>query len=407
MDTKQTDFLAKTIFEQYSANAGIFTPPEDDNSYGIEIEMEGVGDDGLHTFGNNAKKNPAWRVVADGSLRNGVEFVSNGPRAFNVLPDDLDQLSAYLASVKFTPVFSYRTSVHVHCNVQQLSVAEVMALFCLYTIFEAPMIQFGGEERCGNVHCLPVSMAQNVLDRARAVCYNVDPVEAAMRPGAMGWHQSWRYLTSNDYRYASFNWASLPNYGTVEFRSHRGTADKTEIMNWVSIIHSLKQAALILGNPTNVVNDLSQLGIRQFTDNIFGEFAPEFAKFCEPYDQAIWEGVRLAQFVGYSRKEWPEKKVFKAKDKRSKAETAAPAQEFFEAPQWAANNVQLGGVVNRWIAGDLNDEERAERQRFREMQQLEMQQLMDMARPVRAQPNVGAAARRRAPRNPIILDEFN
>lgn len=300
----QDRWLGSTIYQHYHAPITGFIGPNDPRSYGIEIEAEGVGPEGEARFADLAGKKVGWQCVHDGSLRDGAEFISAGPRAYDNLVTDLESLEAYLAKKKYTPVFSYRTSVHVHMNAMDLTMTQVFALFSLYTIFEAALIDFGGEERCGNVHCLPVSHAQGVLDTARNSCYNGDAGEVFARNGWQGYQ---RQLTSRDNRYASFNWASIADKGTVEFRSHRGTLDREEIMGWINVIDAMKTAVMGgFNNPIKVVEAFSVMGPAAFAEVIFGKANPEFVKFAANYHDKMWEGARLIQYVAFCRKEWPE-----------------------------------------------------------------------------------------------------
>lgn len=296
----QDRWLRSTVQKHYFPSHIEVTAPADPRSYGIEIEAEGVGPDGTLRFADIAGRDSPWRCVHDGSLRDGVEFVSNGPRSYDTLVSDLESLSAYLVRKDYVPVFSYRTSVHVHMNVMDLTLAQVFALFTLYNIFESPLIHFGGEERFGNVHCLPVSHAQNVLDLARNACYNGDSNAAGVWSGAT------RALCSRDNRYASFNWASMPQKGTIEFRSHRGTLDTTEVIGWVNVLDAMKAAVMgPFNDPIKVIQGFSKEGPQGFTQTIFGQANPRFVKFCAEHHDAMWEGARLVQYVAFCRQEWP------------------------------------------------------------------------------------------------------
>ena len=341
MDKQQVEWLGTTVQEHYGRN---FNRPAEENSYGIEIEMEGLGPD----HEGFVIQDPAfpWRPVADGSLRDGIEFISNGPRSYTDLPNDLDLLAAYLLKKKFTPVFSYRTSVHVHMNATHMSMKDLVTLFVLYTVFETPMIDFGGAERAGNVHCLPVSHAQAIVDTLRALCYEEDTTDYEKRGIRTPWAGAARVVFNSERRYASFNFASVPNKGTIEFRSHRGTLDKQDILNWVNIIHSLKLAAIRLENPGRVITELSTLGVEAFAQQVFGERVPSFADFVTPYQPQIWEGIRLAQHIAFSRQTWPDTIV--AKKKKDKPTGLYVDYEVEAIPAGRAGGLQAGELNINW-----------------------------------------------------------
>ena len=116
---------------------------------GIEIECEGTN------LPHNAFPTPApWAPHQDGSLRGeACEFVLAEPRQHSTIRNDLGILSRYLA--KATLKFSNRTSVHVHINVQQLTLVQLYNLICLYAIFEDALVKFSGDaDRDGNLFCL-------------------------------------------------------------------------------------------------------------------------------------------------------------------------------------------------------------------------------------------------------------
>lgn len=316
--------LDHTIEEMY----GRPRPPAND-AYGLEIEAEGVPEAGLDWPRYLPQ---VWQTHRDDSLRGGIEFVSNGGRAFGDIPKDLAALQTSLQNLKFTPVFSYRTSLHVHMNVQNMTYRQVLNLFTLYTIFEIPMVDFGGEERRGNVHCLTVHDTNWVIETVR------DWMQQTAGRNALG------ALIHRDRRYAAFNWASIPLHGTVEFRSHRGTADKDVIVQWVTILNDLKRVAMELPDPQTIIQLFSQLGVEAFTREVF-QNSPAFLTFLEQYNAEIWEGVRLAQEVAYSRSEWFQSKPAKKK-RNTKNTEAEPAQGEIRvgAPDpwvnWARVNVE-------------------------------------------------------------------
>src|SRR3990167_10246395 len=84
--------------------------------FGLEVEVEGP---------RLGQKVPGWKVVADGSLEAGSEFIFNGPC-------DKEETFARIAALNeaykeegIAPTFSIRTSVHVHLNVHDLPPEKV------------------------------------------------------------------------------------------------------------------------------------------------------------------------------------------------------------------------------------------------------------------------------------------
>lgn len=266
--------------------------PTTPDVFGIEIELEGVGDEGLHF---RAPK--GWLHHADGSLRGGAEFVSNGPRTLEEVSNDLDVLNATFTKNDFVPVFSFRTSLHVHMNVGDLTHLQLLNMFALYTIFEQPMLEMGGEERVGNVHCLPVFLAPYPIDTLRNGLR-----EPENKYADRGLDNALRMLMRNDQRYASFNWSSIAKFGTVEFRSHRGTADKDTVMRWVRLILCLKHKAKEYDNPQQIVQDFSRFGPAVFSHRTLSDEG--LIALCAKDDKRLWEGLRNVQLFAFATNDW-------------------------------------------------------------------------------------------------------
>jgi hypothetical protein len=148
---------------------------------------------------------------------------------------------------------SPRTSVHVHVNMQQNTMKEIYNVICLYTILEELLVAFSGEEREGNLFCL----------RAKDAEYIVNILSEAARK------DSYEEVFNNNWRYASCNFASLGKFGSLEFRSMRGTVDVSIIKQWVEILLLIKDKALKFSNPREIVERFQKLGAFEFFQEIF------------------------------------------------------------------------------------------------------------------------------------------
>lgn len=288
-------YLGHTVSDTYGHQ-----PLTDPDRFGIEIEMEGVPEQGIN-FPNVG----GWVPHPDGSLRNGIEFVSNGPRTLAEVDGDLTALATMFASINFVPVFSYRTSLHVHVNVRDLTWVQLVNLWTIYTVFEPVLLEMGGEERVGNVHCQSTADCTASVDRLiRCFDDRMHPEDVA-RGRVFDFNRRLQTLTSRDRRYASFNFAALPNFGTIEFRSHRGTMDHKTTMSWVQTLNSMKQAARgIAGDdPQELVSIISQLGLEGFAAEVFGP-GHFVTNNVMKFERDCWDGIRLAQDVAFCRPDW-------------------------------------------------------------------------------------------------------
>lgn len=306
--------------------------PKDHDSFGLEIELEGLGGEHWTEFAARLPALQGWRVVEDGSLRDGAEFVSNGPRGYSDLRDDLKGLSEAFAALKFTPVFSFRTSLHVHMNAMHMSWRDVIKMYVLYTIFEQHLMDMGGSERQGNVHCLGAELAQRTIVDLRDALQADKPIEAVNRYGDPVRQPTFAQMvvavTDRSRRYAAFNFSSLPAHGTIEFRNHRGTADPDTVMAWVDTLRAMRDYALsAVQTPTEVLQRFSILGEVEFAAEVFGQGSP-MAVAVDQKRGLTHKGMRLAQEVAFARTNWDVKAAPKKKQQPNvDAETTVGAQE--------------------------------------------------------------------------------
>ena len=105
---------------------------------GIEIELENLPiiNHGFAYY---------WTMKEDNSLRNhGREFVSIPLRA-----NQVEQALQYLNNIlkNYDPQVSNRCSVHVHLNVRDFTVKQLIAFVAYYSIFEKHFFYFAGAKR--------------------------------------------------------------------------------------------------------------------------------------------------------------------------------------------------------------------------------------------------------------------
>lgn len=204
-------------------------------SFGLEIETEG--------------KNlidaapPQWRIENDGSLRGGfpygcAEYVFKKPLDFKKAIDAVTLLRKYQDDKGATLDFSFRTSVHVHVNVQQLTFNQYLNMIYTYFLIEEPLVHYCGKERIGNRFCLRLQDAEGLLDY----------VFMLFRNG----YTALRHLQGDAIRYAAINLAATTKYGSLEFRSLRGNMDVEYISNWVQALDNLRDFATRFDNPQQI-----------------------------------------------------------------------------------------------------------------------------------------------------------
>ena len=194
---------------------------------GIEVEAEQVADSLiLHPV-------HGWTVINDSSLRNGGREFITAP----VTPLMAKHLIAALwASFKqHQPDFSWRTSIHVHLNMRNERVSQVINNLLLYTLFEDSLFTFIGNSRRQSNFCVPVQethMAYYVSELLSGEETLPHVINAWSKYTAL----NIRPLTQNDHAGGMGDATSSGGKGTFEFRHLEGTMDAAKVINWINLL---------------------------------------------------------------------------------------------------------------------------------------------------------------------------
>lgn len=224
---------------------------------GIEIEYEGTKFKEVQT--------ELWKTVDDGSLRGLYptgrgEYVLTKPIPVNTVPFALNELKAAIPNA--VPDFSFRTSVHVHVNVQDMEEDQVLNFIYTALLLEEPLANFCGNSRKGNRFCLRIQDAEFSLWYLNKVFAN--GVNEALR------------FNENHIRYAAINLASLKKYGSIEFRSMRGTLDQNVLSTWTTALVSIRNFACHHKNCLDIHDEFVRRGPREFLRYVLGDLAVQF-----------------------------------------------------------------------------------------------------------------------------------
>lgn len=267
--------------------------------YGMELEIENA-QEGWRTVGMD--------VTTDGSLRNGgLEFITK-PMTGSVLFYVLENF--FNKAKPGEECYSDRTSIHVHTNVQDLTVDQLTSVLMLYQVFENQLFRFAGQDRDKNIFCVPWSQTAYTYNIGERIAY-----------GAVNVAARWA-------KYTALNLAPMCAQGTIEFRHMPGTADLTKIKTWCNLIgrlfHYARNIELsTLEQEICALNTNSHYHI--FVDKVFGGWA-EHLKF-PAFEIDLEDGVLNVKYM-LLEKEVPNKKVAVA----------------FQEAQEGVNHVD-----NRWI----------------------------------------------------------
>ena len=251
-------------------------PPKGSVLYGIELEMEG-------NILPKVIPGPEWRVEHDGSLRgeDNAEYVLRKPLSYEDSLKAFSKLVYYIDLVGEDPDPSRRTSTHVHVDCRGLHMEQLISFIVLFLTFEEFLVDWCGEERKGNLFSLQTKDAEGFYVALSSFLTTGTP----------------QYLSDN-IRYSSINLAALGKYGSVEFRSLRGTLDKKVLGTWLSVLDRLRNLAEVYKNPLEVVYEMSVLGPDGFAAKVLGPHLKAFFKG-RGKAQKLVGGIRRAQDIAF------------------------------------------------------------------------------------------------------------
>jgi hypothetical protein len=250
-----------------------------DKTLGLEIEVEG---ENLPDYISDK-----WRVESDDSLKTdeAFEYVTAKPHTLYGIKCRINELKKAYEERNSTIHESVRAGVHVHLNVQDWNVKQVMTFATAYYVIEDVLMQYAGENREGNLFTLRAQDAEYVIFKLLDVLKK----------------RNLNLLNTSIIRYASLNYYSLFKYGTLEFRGMRGTGDLDAIYDWVKVIDELSRTIINeFSDPTEVLNSMSGHGelnfIRKLLPTMYGQVIynnPNYAK-------QIKQAARRIQMLAYT-----------------------------------------------------------------------------------------------------------
>lgn len=283
--------MLRTVAEIWHRNQMI------NGEIGIEVEVEGENlPDSIPKLPSHPRK--FWSTTRDGSLRGeAYEYVLSEPVTRDEVDLSLAQLYRKLDTAKLED--SGRAGIHVHINVQELTLVQTFTFVLLYLVFEKPLVKFCGESREGNLFCLRVSDAEFLASSLMRVIKT----------------QQFNALSTDDLRYSSINLTALRKYGSLEFRAMRSPVKPEVIKQWVTMLLSLKDASLRFQDPEEMILGVSQEGGYDFAKMYLGDSVELLGDV--DWRESVLEGIRLIQpiikMLSLMAKKAHEKPVVKAK----------------------------------------------------------------------------------------------
>lgn len=236
--------------------------------YGVEIEVEGSA---LPT-----ELSHLWRVTRDGSLRGeAYEYVFSSPLNREDAKKALSQLYRKLAKARWDD--TGRAGVHVHMNVRDLDLRELLSFICLYLVFEEVLLDFCGEDRKGNLFCLQSDDAEYLMIKLK------DFFETL----------SFGTLSTDALRYSSLNLTALKKYGSLEFRSLPSPVTEERLNIWIDLLTMIRNKAVNYADPRLIVTGVSEYGGEDFAKAILEDLISHLP--CDNWNKAIFKGMRKIQ----------------------------------------------------------------------------------------------------------------
>ena len=233
---------------------------------GLEFEVEGE---------RLPDEVPGWNTHSEGSLR---EYHGYPPREYVMAgPSDFWEGAIRrlgLALNRSTCVFSERTSVHLHVNVNDLEVQEYINFIILWILYEEAFISYCSNSRKGNLFCLSSNEAQGMfeaLEKFVSRGFNLREFDDGVR-------------------YAALNLAATVKFGSLEFRCLEGTDDMERVRVWVKSILRLRKIAKSYSTDALLkyatINSTGLTTLLFKTDECY-PFITEYRKLDESYERNL------------------------------------------------------------------------------------------------------------------------
>ena len=270
------------------------------SNVGIEVELEKA---------TLPLDEELWEETYDGSLRNGVEYISNGPLNGKGLTRAINDfhIQALRAGYDEDVCCNHRCSTHVHVDMTDLKDEGQLYTFILLALFMEPVLfnSFENNLRKNSIYCVPLYEQDWYLKILN---------DCMRRNDLMG-------ISANSQKYSSINLRRLVQgadeecaLGTVEFRMFPSTLNGNDLRLWVNILLSMKKYALnhTVEDVRSLSNVLSHKGTRNFLHAIFGEEGADMLMPFAEYHRLI-QGARTVERVLFDPNEKAIERLFDRK----------------------------------------------------------------------------------------------
>lgn len=220
--------------------------------FGVELEVEGKK--------IKAPVDGAWKGAKDGSLRGeSLEYILKKPLSYDKTLEAFSELRNWFVYCQSTLIPSFRTSLHVHVNMLDLTKEQIVSFIYLSHLVEDVLVRYCGETRIGNRFCLRTRDAEWKVKQLK---YWISQSDYRGR------------LRQETLKYSAINIATLSSYGSIEFRSMRATVDENELIPWLSVLQNLYDIAIIV--PVKEIEEIARNKPEEIINVVFKEHLPKF-----------------------------------------------------------------------------------------------------------------------------------
>ena len=261
--------FAESINTKIAVQFGLRSPKGD---VGIEIETEG-------------QNLPAGKVTGtftgkeDGSLRNGMEYVSSPIMAKSVTKD-VDYLAETLRVTGAIINPTYRSSTHIHVNYCDHTWKHVLGTTIIWALVEPIVFRMMPPGRDGSLFCVSSYDSGDQSAYIDRLCTDI----------GKGFYNGFNPRG----KYSSLNNSRLSDLGTLEYRVFPTSLDGQQIQGWVDMCMNIRELSGtddILG----FVRDVEQRPL-PFLENVFGDL-PELPDLPQLVDFGARSAYEMASVV--------------------------------------------------------------------------------------------------------------
>ena len=334
------------------------------SNVGIEVELERI----------DLQLNPKYLIEDDdGSIRNGREYISNGPINGEGLTEAMNDFHIQSLRKGADPDLccNHRCSTHIHVDMTDMNDEDELYTFLLLSLFMEPTIFncFDNESRKESIYCVPLYKQDWYLNVLNEGIRNKDLYDISQ--------QSQKYSAINLNRLVNGAGEEV-GLGTIEFRMFPATLDGNDLRKWVNILLSMKLYATThsVEDVRGLSNFLSRMGTETFLYEIFGNEGAELLLPSADYGRLLL-GARTVERVLFNKNDEAVERLFNIQGKKYKHFKETNAYQNVQAlggadvvddppgglprAQWAINpmqnQVQMPRIPRVAVQMDEDDEE--------------------------------------------------